>query len=433
MIAARPAMAQEAPAAAQSAEAYLAEAQAAMDSMLANAEEFRAEGDCATVQAILETIQALIKSEREAHPEYPSSLFDALQAQLDGAAAPECPWSFGEPAEPDMALTLGDLGLQLVLDSEDWCEYGPAQPQGETPGDGPGGDPSRGSSPSSPGSTSRGSPPAMPELSDWDDLQQWIDETNAWLELQPDSVRNAVFSDWWESVRDPVADAEFAAAVSALRAASDNARNDDPADAPEDAGDPNDAPTVTLIVKATGAAQTGVGQAATGRQQVKLFADSVQNVALPSEGGDRPQTDAGADPLACTTDEEGQCEIDYALDNFDALIAGMDEAFADAFVDGLSDAIEAIVNPSEVTSYTLEVAAGTPISVVLQPYTISTLTVGDSTFVTLMAPTGEVEAGWIQTMAGYQVGVIGIEVNICRDKQPGPPPPDPLMQGAGSW
>src|SRR3546814_7401505 len=68
---------------------------------------------------------------------------------------------------------------------------------------------------------------------------------------------------------------------------------------------------VPVVVKATRAAQAGGVQQAVSGQQVKLFAPSQQpqNLALPSPGEAKPQTDASADPLSCVTGADGSCAI----------------------------------------------------------------------------------------------------------------------------
>src|SRR3546814_18790206 len=64
---------------------------------------------------------------------------------------------------------------------------------------------------------------------------------------------------------------------------------------------------VPVVAKATRAAQAGGVQQAVSGQQVQLFAPSQQpqNLALPSPGEAKPQTDASADPLSCVTGAAG--------------------------------------------------------------------------------------------------------------------------------
>lgn len=432
VFAARPAMAQEAPAAAQSAEAYLAEAQAAMGSMLANAEEFRAEGDCATAQAILETIQALIKSEREAHPEYPSSLFDALQAQLDGAAAP-CPPpgvepatvggvpGSGTPTTDDTVLQIGNnvLRIRIAGDGQVFCTYGPAVPEPATPGGGaPGDDPRDG--PGGPDNDDpRDGPPPRPDVPEYGRTPEQQAAYSAWY--------NEV-AEYWEKRDGLKADSNGHLPGHPLYGVYDDTPDDTPDD-PRDEGvpeedDPRDeTPPVTLIIKATAIAQSGVGQTAVGRTQAKLFPESITNVALPSEGGPRPQTDAGEDPVTCTTGDDGTCTVQIDPCDF----GNCDYALE------VGQTPEINLFTSESASYVLELTGRGAVSSALQPYVVGQVNIDGVKHVIVMAGAGDDDL--LQGLISHELGVnvANFEVNICRDKQPGPPPPDPLMQGAGSW
>jgi subtilisin family serine protease len=186
--------------------------------------------------------------------------------------------------------------------------------------------------------------------------------------------------------------------------------------------DPKDVPTIPLIIKATAQAQAaGATQSAIGSQQVKLFPDSVQNVALPSPGAQKPQTDAGADPVTCTTGADGACMVHVNPCDFGACIPGAPLP---------ATPMEVQIASSAVTSFNLELPFGTPLIPALTPYQTDALLVGGRSFVTLTSPLAM--GSQLRNMIGGQPGLISFEENYCRDKQASAPN-DPYFAGTGAW
>lgn len=208
----------------------------------------------------------------------------------------DCP---GEEKPKTDLLRLGDIDLELASDSGEWCEFAPDDPRdlpvpededdprdGDTPdGDDPrdantpGGDDPRDAD------TPGGDDPRDADVPGGDDPRDKDDP-------EADDPRDLpVIIPDGDDPRDEDED------------------EDDPRDEPED-DDPRDEPAVTLKVKPTGGTGVSSGeQPSVGVQQVAFFPSSVRNVALPSEGGARPQTDAGADPITCKIDSADGCEV----------------------------------------------------------------------------------------------------------------------------
>jgi subtilisin family serine protease len=149
----------------------------------------------------------------------------------------------------------------------------------------------------------------------------------------------------------------------------------------------------------------------------------VTNVALPSDGGAKPQADFDGDPVTCTTGTDGTCTVQ--VDPCD---------FGDCGYVPAAGAPAPVVNlfTSASVSFVLEMKNGQEVSSLLQPYVVGEVNIDGVKHVIVMAADGDGDL--LEGLLAYQdAGVANVEVNICRDKQPGPPPPDPLMQGAGSW
>ncbi len=193
--------------------------------------------------------------------------------------------------------------------------------------------------------------------------------------------------------------------------------------APPGDGPASQPPTIPLIIKATETAlQSGGTQTAVGRQMVKLFPDSVMHVALPpasADGTPKPQTDAGADPITCTTGADGNCMVQIDPRDF-GQPAGVVPAAP----------MEIEIAPSAVTSFNLQVQPGTAPAGPLAPFVIDTLAMGGQAFITVMAPLGQ-DTLLRDAIAG-QRGVIEVQENFCRDKQQAAPN-DLYFAGAGAW
>lgn len=192
---------------------------------------------------------------------------------------------------------------------------------------------------------------------------------------------------------------------------------------PPDDGPASQPPTVPLIIKATQTAlQSGGAQTAVGRQMVKLFPDSVMHVALPpasANGAPKPQTDAGADPITCTTGADGTCMVHINPADF-----GQPAGAAPAAP------MEIEIAPSAVTSFNLQVQPGTAPIGPLAPFVIDTLAVSGLHFITVMAPLGQ--DALLRDAIADQRGVIEVQENVCRDKQQAAPN-DPYFAGARAW
>ncbi len=196
---------------------------------------------------------------------------------------------------------------------------------------------------------------------------------------------------------------------------------DDPKDtAEEPQDDPKDAPTIPLIIKATQTAlQSGGTQTAVGRQMVKLFPDSVMHVALPMDGAEKPQTDAGGDPITCTTGDDGTCMVRINPCEFGRCGGPVPQT-----------PMEIQIAPSAVTSFNLQVPPGTTPSVTLNPFVVDTNTIGGQLFITVMAPLRE--AVTLRAAINGQPDLIDFQENFCRDKQQ-TVPNDPYFNGKGAW
>lgn len=207
----------------------------------------------------------------------------------------------------------------------------------------------------------------------------------------------------------------------------------DPSDEPgdDDGDEPGGGPTVTIYVKAKRSVLQGTTTqepADVGRKQVKLFAESTTDVALPGPNAQKPQTDHAADPIQGTTDEEGNLRLEASptalgLDPGSPLLQG-------------TPAFAAEVDTSEVESKNLQLAGVSPEEATgllpqgLQPHVSDVVAVGSDVFVTLTYPVAEKTA--VGALVAETPNRIGIEINFCRDKQPGPPD-DPYFRGRGSW
>lgn len=406
-----------------------------------------AAGDCAGREAAAANLEAKINDIQSRFSSWNEADLAAAEAALyelrsapcppETAAQPDTIGSTGtDPAPTGLGLA-GGVGLRLVVDSQTWCDYGPTTPQTLTPGS-PGSDPRDGPSDHGPGEDGAGDdprdgPPPRPDVPESSDERtpeqqaaytRWYDEAAQYWEQRGDSGGG---------------DGNGGGPV--ITPAPEN-EDDDPRDAPEDEqDDPNDAPVVELIVKATHAAQTGEGQTAVGHQQIRLFPESVQNVALPSEGGARPQTDAGADPIGCTTDAEGNCTVrvdatDWCQHCGNSIEQGTLICPACDMPDP-GRVYHVTIPVEDVAGWVVEVTGPGGVAMMQGAgigHFVSTIDAGGRTFVGILADEGERE--YVEAMLGDLLErghILGFEENVCRDKQPGPPVQEPLMRGAGTW
>ncbi|HXV25222.1 MAG TPA: hypothetical protein VED46_13295, partial [Alphaproteobacteria bacterium] len=188
------------------------------------------------------------------------------------------------------------------------------------------------------------------------------------------------------------------AAKAALEDPGDQADGDDPRDAPTpDGDDPRD-----VAIKATTAAQTSTGKAL-ARTQVKALAPDQTNVALPAAGADKPQTGAGADPMHCTTGNDGSC----------TLHGNRKELGLPA---NTPDSVNVAVADPAVKSFNLQVQPGTQPIGALTDFVTDSQQIGDQSFITVTAPVEQ--ADLLQALIGQQPDLIAVEENICGDKEP---------------
>lgn len=413
-----------------------------IDEILAEAEAALNAGDCPGYEAQIakanwtadqwgQASRAAARMGDPSAPPLPGWAFTDVQDKIADASGKPCP-----PPEPETGTvgsvpgtgtipegaTLlsggggGFLQIWIAGDGQVFCTYGPAIPEPASPGGGvPDGDDPRDGPETPDGDDPRDGPPPRPDVPDYGRTPEQDAAYYAWY--------NAT-GEYWAEKNGDRADANGNLPGHPLY---EDPTEDDPRDEPEpEPDDPRDEapPTITLIIKATSAAQTGVGQTAVGRTQARLFPDSVTNVALPADGGARPQTDAGADPVTCVTGADGTCTVQ---------IDPCDFGDCDYVLAAGEPAPEVNLFTSETASYVLEMKNGGAVSSALQPYVVGQVNIDGTKHVIVMAGAGDDHL--LQALIAHELGVqiANVEVNICRDKQPGPPPPDPLMQGAGSW
>jgi subtilisin family serine protease len=335
--------------------------------------------------------------------------YDAWLAELDAEkvklaqieAMPVKPCD-GE-AEEEL-LTIGGLGLKLVQDSGEWCTFGPTAPE-NLPGGGPkttqGGGPQ-----TTPGGGPQTTPGGGPQTTPGGGSQTTPGGGPSTVPgggvFIPDSTpRDEDGGD----TRD------------------DGEDEGDPTDE-GDNDDPTDEPTVPLVVKATSAAQTGTVQQAVSGQQVKLFAPSQQpqNLALPSSGGSKPQTDASAEPLSCVTGADGSCTI--PINRADL---GLPEGTK------LAASYEVDVSATAVKSLNILVEPGTRLRSDFDEITISRVGFAGGEWITIMNEAkDEFDLNGLKILLLSMPGVLYVEENLCRTKEEGGPN-DPHFHGVGAW
>lgn len=386
-----------------------------------------AAGDCPARDAAVADLKATIDDIQARFSDWNEADMAEAQAALDQLRNAPCPPPGVEPATvgtvPGTGAAVADgvllntggfLQIRIAGDGQVFCTYGPAIPEPASPGGGaPDGDDPRDGPETPDGDDPRDGPPPRPDVPEYGRTPEQAAAYYAWY--------NATAEYWAEKNGDrPDANGYLPG-----HPLYDDSTADDPRDEPEP-DDPRDEapPTITLIIKATSAAQTGVGQTAVGRTQARLFPDSVTNVALPADGGARPQTDAGADPVTCVTGPDGTCTVQ---------IDPCDFGDCDYVLAVGEPAPEVNLFTSETASYVLELTGRGAVSSALQPYVVGQVNIDGKKHVIVMA--GAADEDLLYALIAHELGVniANVEVNICRDKQPGPPPPDPLMQGAGSW
>lgn len=341
-------------------------------------------------------------------------------AQIEKARL-DCP---GEEKPKTDLLQLGDIDLELASDSGEWCEFAPDDPRdlpvpededdprdGDTPGgddprdaDTPGGDDPRDAD------TPGGDDPRDADVPGGDDPRDKDDP-------EADDPRDVpVIIPGGDDPRDEDED------------------EDDPRDEPED-DDPRDEPVVTLKVKPTGGTGVSSGeQTSVGVQHAAFFPSSVRNVALPSEGGARPQTDASADPITCKIDSADGCEVQINPCEFGACEDGIPTIPAEG--------LEILLAEDEAKSFNIHLENGAPAEFLtpLAPYIISRGP-GNLTgrqWITVMGTTPEAIGfleGWLDTSNFTEDQweyILSVEENLCRTKAQGHPD-DPHFHGKGAW
>src|SRR5690606_9612159 len=140
--------------------------------------------------------------------------------------------------------------------------------------------------------------------------------------------------------------------------------------------------------KATSAAQAGgqVQQAVAG-QQVKLFAPSQipANIELPVGDAPKPQTDAGEEPLSCTTGADGSCTIPIPVCEFGVCADGVPAIPASG--------LELEVAAENSKSYNVLADAGASLGAGLDPFVIGRTPAADGReWITVLASGDQVGA-----------------------------------------
>jgi len=311
------------------------------------------------------------------------------------------------------ALRLGDFGLTYSGDSDTWCEFGTTDPRdlpipgGDDPRDGPGG---------KPGSDPRDGPGG-------DDPRDGPGGDDPRDGPGGDDPRDGPGGKPGGGIFIPTPPGDDP---------RDKPDGDDPRDLP-DGDDPRDEPTVPFIMKATAEAQ-GTGQVAqsVGQQQVKLFAPSQQlaNIQLPLDGAAKPQTDASAEPLMCTTGSDGSCRIDVPA----CELGQCEDGKLKGAIPASGFSID--VASAQAKSYNILVNAGTRIPEELARFVIGrqpgATRVGVE-WITVLATGSSI--GALQQLIG-RIGslmkVLALEENLCRTKEDAAPN-DPHYRGKGGW
>lgn len=204
--------------------------------------------------------------------------------------------------------------------------------------------------------------------------------------------------------------------------------SDDSSPPPESGDEPQEPgePTVTIYVKAKASATSGQTQtAATAGQQVKLFAVSTANVALPGPGTEKPQTDHDQDPIQGVTDDDG---------NVILLVPGSAIGLRSSPTDG-TPALEIAVDTTQQSSVNAQLAGDNTQAVInalpagLAQLLTDANTINGTGFLTFSFPASM--ANSVNSVLIRIPGVIAIQVNYCRDKQAAPN--DTLFAGNQAW
>ncbi len=181
----------------------------------------------------------------------------------------------------------------------------------------------------------------------------------------------------------------------------------------DDGDDPRDAP-VTIYVKAKSSAiSVGSTAVATAGQQIKLFAASTTNVALPGKGAAKPQTDHDKEPIQGTTDKQGNLALTATPTAIGAKPAAAGKSY------------EVSVDTTEQTSLVSTKVAVLPGG--LNKYVTDSVNVGGQQYTVLTLPKSQEK-----TVTGLLDSAgIKYETNYCREKQGAAN--DPLYKGKGAW
>ena len=181
----------------------------------------------------------------------------------------------------------------------------------------------------------------------------------------------------------------------------------------DDDDDPRDAP-VTIYVKAKASAvSSGSAAQATAGQQIKLFADSTTNVALPGNGVDKPQTDHDEEPIQGTTDSKGNLALTVPASAIGAKPGASGQSF------------EVNVDTTAQTSLVATPTAALPAG--LKKFVSDAISVGGQQFTVLTLPKSQEKT----VTAALDSAGIQWEINYCREKQAAAN--DPLYNGKGAW
>ena len=187
-------------------------------------------------------------------------------------------------------------------------------------------------------------------------------------------------------------------------------------------------PAVPFVVKATYTARTATNQQPVAGQQVRLFPESIRNVALPFTGSERDQADASEDPLMCVTRDDGTCVVPVGRRDAATFVErgpGLPAGF---------ERLEISLPAARARSVNILAAAGTTFGPMERMVT-SRMDAGNGRTWTSMMASTPIQLGALQTFLGGLSGnrsIFDIEEDECRTKQQAAPN-DPYFSGRGAW
>lgn len=332
-------------------------------------------------------------------------------------------------------------GLTLATDGTEWCTYGTGVPEETTPTDGddprdappPEGTPDDGDDP-------RDAPPPEDTPTDGDDPRDAPGPEST--PTDEDDPRDAPAPGGFDPNDLPEIDLPGTVVI-------EDDDDDDPKDAPgtttteeeEEEDDDDDPRDVPVFVKAKTALLDGAAAGVTAGtpvagQVIKFFDTTVTDVALPSEDGAKVDTAYNEDPLQCKTDSNGDCRIDVP----DSVITADGTGFGSDLYNYLPGGklpdqlgIEFEITPTEGqilkvespvgggkknADEELEVTIGGALDGFKYDYAAALSLPGKEYYSYGSKGFGD-QPNWSMSLGtDYEYAV---QIDYCRDKQPGPP------------